>query len=628
MKKYTTNDIKVLSDRDHVRLRTSIYLGNTSECSYKYPLFINDNFDVTDVIFVPAVYKSINEIIENAIDEILQINSKNKIVTITYELGKFTITDNGRGIPIDKHETGKFTPEVALGSLRAGRNFIDNKEVGVIGQNGVGAACVNYLSKEFSVVINRDGKLYQQQFYDGANKISKPSITKGPKRTGTSISFVLDDSVLNSVAIPENMLENRAMELAFTNPGVTVSYNKKNFKYKKGLEDVVKNVIEKNLLDTATYTKFEYNNGTCQMEFYVIFGINRSVDEEVFTWVNSSMLFDGGILNTQFMNTFIAQTITYLSKQAKRDKIEINRNDVRRNMLVLGSAKISDPVYDAQSKLRLTGPDLKKEINVMIESGWKAFVRQNKLWLEEVLSVAAERHHSAQNKKAVKNHQKTLKKKIKGLVDATNRTRYKCSLFITEGLSAASQIVDVREPALHGSLPLTGKINNVYGLTPAQLLEKGKITDLLTAIGLIPGKRASIGELRYGKIILATDSDIDGGDIFCLLVNAFYHFWPELFDPNKKPIVFRLIAPNVVVSKGKTRIHYPSLAEYKKHVKKYDDWAVEYMKGLGSMWKSDWQMLIKDLDNYLIPIQDDGKMDTTLELLFSDNVNARKEWLQ
>lgn len=628
MKNYTNKDIKVLSDRDHVRLRTPIYLGNTNECTYKYPFFINNSFLIGDVTFIPAVYKSINEIIDNSIDEFAHINTRNKLLQIHYDLGKFTISDNGRGIPVDKHETGKFTPEVALGSLRAGRNFTDDKEVGVIGQNGVGAACVNFLSKEFSVVINRDGKLYQQQFTNGAKNITKPSIRKGPKRTGTTISFVLDDSVFDSVNIPEKMIENRAMELAFTNPNITVSYNNKKFKYKKGLEDVVKSITDNALLDEATYSKFEYNDKDCKLEFYVIFGINRDIDEEMFTWVNSSMLFDGGIINTQFMNTFTNQTITHLQKEAKRQKIEINRNDIRRRLLILGTAKLSDPVYDAQSKLRLTGPDLKKEIVSMIETGWKTFVRQNKSWFDEVIECATERYHASENKKAVKDHQKTLKKKIKGLVDATNRTRYNCSLFITEGLSAASQIVDVRNPSLHGSLPLTGKINNVYGLTPAQLLQKGKITDLLTAIGLIPGKLAALGELRYGKIIIATDADFDGDDIFTLIVNALYQFWPEMFDPNKKPIVFRLIAPNVVVSKGKKRIHYPTLSEYQKNAKKHTGWTVEYMKGLGSMWKDDWEMLIKDLDKYLIPIHDDGKVKDTLELLFGNDADARKEWLQ
>ena len=162
---YTSDDIKVLSDREHVRLRTQIYLGNTSPTTYPIPLF-GDTFSVEQIEFVPAVYKAVGEIIDNSIDEFAQINSKNKVLKIEAEplSGFYSISDNGRGIPIDKHKSGKFTPEVALGSLRAGRNFSDNKEAGVIGQNGVGSACTNYCSMDFNIVINRGGKKYVRSF--------------------------------------------------------------------------------------------------------------------------------------------------------------------------------------------------------------------------------------------------------------------------------------------------------------------------------------------------------------------------------------------------------------------------------------------------------------------------------
>lgn len=146
-KKYTGEDIKVLTDREHVRKRTQVYLGNTKMTSYDIPIFTKDSLEVKTVSFIPAVYKAVNEIIDNSIDEFAQTNHKSALLKIDANpiLGTYSISDNGRGIPVEKHESGKYTPEVALGSLRSGRNFEDELTVGVIGQNGVGSACTNYL---------------------------------------------------------------------------------------------------------------------------------------------------------------------------------------------------------------------------------------------------------------------------------------------------------------------------------------------------------------------------------------------------------------------------------------------------------------------------------------------------
>jgi DNA gyrase/topoisomerase IV subunit B len=155
----------------------------------------------------------------------------------------------------------------------------------------------------------------------------------------------------------------------------------------------------------------------------------------------------------------------------------------------------------------------------------------------------------------------------------------------------------------------------------------GKIADLLSAIGLIPGQKALRNDLRYGKIIIATDADYDGGDIFTLLINLFYSFWPELFDKGREPFVYRLVAPNVCAAKGNKRIHFTSRNDFEKVKEKYKGWTINYYKGLGSMVKQDWEMVLTGETNTLIPIVDDGNMKGVLTLLFSPNADARKEWL-
>ena len=620
-KSYTSDDVLVLSDREHVRLRTQIYLGNTSPISYPIPLFVNDRFEIKDIEFIPAVYKAVGEIIDNSIDEFAQITQKNKLLKIDADpvFGTYTISDNGRGIPITKHKTGKYTPEVALGALRAGRNFSDDKDAGVIGQNGVGSACTNYCSTEFNIDIHRDGKRYRQRFSDGALDVSRPSIRKGTaSKTGTSISFQLDDDVFSETTLPEELIHNRAIEIALTNPGVAVEYNKKKYKYKRGLEDIVKKISDNN------YFKFSVGD----MEFYIVHGVHTGMDEQMFTWVNSSLLFDGGLCNTQFLNAFTSKTIEHLTSAAKKNRCEVTKNDIKRNLLVFGNLKIADPEYDAQSKTRLTGPNMRGEMSSLVADQWSSFARKNKAWLEQVLERAVIRHHGSADKEAVKDHKKNLHKKVQGLVDATGKIRSNCKILITEGDSAASMITQAREPRTTASLPLRGKVNNVFGCTVAQLLKMEKIADLLSAIGLVPGRRALRSELRYGQIIIATDADVDGGDIFTLLVNVFYQNWPELFDPDYEPIIFRLVAPNVALTKKDQRIHFPTRTEYEKVKSKYKSWNVDYYKGLGSMEREDWEMILSGETNTLIPVVDDGKMGDTLTLLFSKDADARKEWLQ
>lgn len=615
----SAEDIKILSDREHVRLRTQIYLGNMKKTSYNVPLFLKDKFQVKDVEFIPAVYKAVGEIIDNSIDEFANTTFAGKVLSIEANpvLGTYTISDNGRGIPIDMHSSGKYTPEVALGSLRSGRNFGSDKESGVIGQNGVGSACTNYCSVEFSIDIHRDGKRYRQTFSDGAKEISRPSIRAGSDKTGTSVSFQLDSQVFEDPTLPDDLMHNRAIEIALTNPGVTVEYNDHKYKYKKGFEEIIKEL-------SNDYFKFEQGG----MEFFVIFDINKGVDEQIFSWVNSSLLFDGGLCNTQFLNAFYDRCTTHLAKDAKKAKCEITKNDIRQNLLVLGNLKVPDPQYDAQSKTRLTGPNLRTEIGQMLDNNWPSFSRKNKDWLQAVLERAMIRHHVEADKEAIKDHKKNLKKKVAGLLDATSDIRFNTKLLITEGDSAAAMISDSRDPETIAALPLSGKVNNVYGTTPAQLLNMGKITDMLTAIGLVPGHKAIRSELRYGQVIIATDADYDGSDIFTLLINLFYSFWPELFSKDYEPFFYRMVAPNVVASKNGKRIHFTTRSDFEKAKDKHKGWLVEYMKGLGSMDTADWELVIAGLQQYSIPIIDDGNIPATLELLFSNDAEARKNWLQ
>lgn len=617
---YTEKDIQILTDHEHVQKRTAMYLGNMKNTEYTVPMFLDNKFSQSRIQFIPAVLKCVGEVLDNCIDEHVQNDNKNTIISIDAHpvLGTYTISDNGRGVPIGKHASGKYTPEVVFGSLRSGRNFENNKQSGVIGMNGIGSSAVCAVSSEFNVDITRDKKRYRQTFSDGVSKISKPSIVKSSsQKTGTTIRFQLDDNVFEDITLPNQLMENRAIEIALTNPGVTTIYNGTKYKYRKGFDDIIKKI-------SSNYHKFTSGG----IEFYVIFDVHEGIDESIFSWVNSSLLFDGGLCNTQFLNAFFDKTVNFLQPQAKKAKSVVTKNDVKQNLLVIGNLKLSDPEYDAQSKTRLTGPNIRRELVKMLDDDWASFARKHRAWCDSVLERAIIRHHNNANATAVKDHKKGIKRKVEGLVDATSKNRFDCQLLLTEGDSAAGMITDARDPKTTAALPLRGKVNNTHGMSVAQLLKLQKVADMITAVGLIPGRKPSRSELNYGKLIIATDADYDGADIFTLLINVLFQFWPSLFDPGYEPFVYRLIAPNVCATKAKRRVHFTTLAAFDKQKHKYKGWEIAYYKGLGSMVKADWTMILSGKTDTLIPITDDGDMKDTLELLFSPDADARKQWLQ
>jgi DNA topoisomerase-2 len=422
------------------------------------------------------------------------------------------------------------------------------------------------------------------------------------------------------VSIPEEVVYNRALEIAMTNPDVTVDYNGERIRFKQGFAEYIERVA-----DGKNFWRFTVDEPNIQAEFFVIPEAFPDDTERMFTWVNSSYLYDGGKCNTQFFNAFFDRVLTTLEPAARKSKCKITRSDVKSGVAVFANIKLQNPEYDSQSKTRLTGPDLRVDISSMLDADWKAFTKKNDDWITSIVERTLIEVHTKENKQAVKDHQK--RKQIDGLLDAVNKDRGKCQLLITEGDSAKSQISEARDPATTAAFALTGKINNVYGCTPAQALRMGKIGDLLAAIGLTPGKRAVRSDLNYGKVVISTDADYDGDDIFTLLVNLLYQFWPELFDPQYEPYVYRLVAPNVCLVKGTTRLHFPRRVEYEQVKNKYKGYEVRYYKGLGSMHKKDWEMILSGKTDTFLPIIDDGHMTETLTLLFGKDVDARKSWL-
>lgn len=439
-KKYTADDIKVLSDREHVRLRTSIYLGSTEETEFIVPIFNDDKIEIKHKVFIPALYKSLNEIIDNAIDELTQLKKKDKRIYIKYDTNRdmFKVCDNGRGVPIDLHpQTGKYTPETVFTELRSGRNFEDNqKDSGVIGTNGVGSSCVAMISDEFSVEIKRDKKIYQQTYKKGTEIIEEPFLNHyNGKDTGTCVEFKFDESLeqFKTIKIDEELVQNRACEVALNNNDIKVDFElvrgderiEKEYFFKNGFKDYISNITDK-------FFEFKINEDEFSAKYYILTDLYSGIDEKIFVYVNSSLLFEGGTAVNFFFNSFFNNVVNALKKETKKKKIELNKNDVRQNLLVIGFVKMKNPRYDNQSKTRLISQEIKKYIEKMVEKDINNFIKQNPEWVEEVMDRALFRQKIA-DMAEVKKKQKQKKGKPVKLVDAYSKRRELCSIAFAEG---------------------------------------------------------------------------------------------------------------------------------------------------------------------------------------------------
>jgi len=428
-----------------VEVRTAIYLGSTEEASYEVPIFEKDDIKIKQKFFIPAIFKAFNEISDNAIDELTQLSKKDKKITYAHDtiLNRFKVCDNGRGVPIDMHpQTQSYTPETVFTELRSGRNFDDNaKDSGVIGTNGVGSSCVAMISEEFLVSIKRDGKFYEQMYRDGTAKIDEPSINVyKQKDTGTCIEFKIDTSLkqFETTKIDPELIQNRVVEIALNNPELDLTYSRKqldddgeeeqvqaHYSYKNGMNEYIKSVSDR-------YFEFKCDHDDFTAKYYVILDKYKGLDEKIFVYVNSSLLFEGGTASHMFFNTFFSSVNEGLKREIKKRKIDLNKNDVKQNLLVIADVKMKNPRYDNQSKTRLISQEIKKYIDKMISDQISKFLSSNKVWIDEILDRAEFRQRIA-DMAEVKKTQKRKKGKLAKLIDCYTKDRSEATIAFSEG---------------------------------------------------------------------------------------------------------------------------------------------------------------------------------------------------
>ena len=620
-----TENIQKLTDYQHHRLRTEMYLGSRSPHTQTIVNWDGKQLRPVEMTWTPAVYCAFREILDNALDEVIG-HSQGSRVDVKYDpkTMEFTVADDGRGIPIDWDENERMhKATLALTQARAGRNFGVREEVR--GTNGIGASTVVSCSEYFALDIIRDGQRFQQTFNEGNAAIDEldikePKITKSAAKTGTTVTFKLSKTVFKKINLPLAFVKARITEIAANHPKIKFYFN--------GDRVVVKPNVAKTFFENKRVIEIVVKDNNFNSSYYLV--PNFAEDGEyLHTTVNDIPAFNGGQHIDTFKRLFYSGLIKGLERESKRRGLTPNRSDVADGLLIYNVTVMHAPNFDSQSKTRLINDDVDVYIRKSLEdeNTFKAIIKANKEWIDEIYARCAARTQKKDEAELAKATRKMMRNKVPKLLDANGKDRTKCILLITEGDSAKTMVSAVRDPEIHGALPLRGKILNVRGEAPKALLDNQILTDIMTSIGCALGQPAKRADLRYGRVYLAADQDPDGANITALLVNFFYLHWPELFDPKLEPFFYAFQTPFIIQEKGKNR-HYWYADDY--HTYDPKDWKncpkPTRAKGLGSLEEADWRhSLVKPK---LVPLTDDGSLSEALKLIFDPKgADARKEWI-
>lgn len=622
-----TKDDKIISlnDYQHARIRTEMYLGGMSPHTQEVLIYENDQPKIKEQTWVPALYCYFREILDNALDEIKHGYGDRVDVTYDQTTFEFSVKDNGRGIPIKKDEaTGLPLATMAMSHARAGRNFGERSEEA--GLNGVGASVVNFCSEWFKITISRDNVIFHQEFHEGNAvfddlQVKEPDIKKKQNQTetGTLIEFKPSSEVFKTKNLPLEFVYSRLVDIAIANPKLKLYFNNERVKSPK-IQTLYPN-----------HFKVDFDNDDIKSTFYLV--PNFMAESDAYhSIVNNIPMFTGGTHIDMFKLNFYKMVLSVLEPQAKKRKLQPNKSDVLEGLFVFNISRVRDAKFDGQAKSRLTNESAGKSIDLMFKSPemlafFKDLVKKEKDWIDSIFQKCAERTNKKEDDDTKKLQKKLSRLKVPKLIDATGKDRTKCILLLAEGQSAIAGMSDIKGAReTYGGLGLRGKILNVNGEKPKVVLENEILLNIMNSIGLVIGSPAIRSELRYGKVYLAHDMDFDGMNIGALLINFFYSYWPELFDPEQDPFIYVFMTPYLILEKGKERKYFYGHDYQDYNPEDWKGWHLRRAKGLGTLSNLDWEYSIRN--PVLYPVVDDGLMKEALDLVFNDSrADDRKIWI-
>ena len=595
----------------HIRLRPEIHIGSTDQ-KIGQKWFTSDGFEKLNFNYIPALYKIFDEVISNAVDESIKTNFKGNKIWVGIEDSVISIKDNGRGIPIIKDTVSKrYVPEMVFTDLRTGSNFEDNKNSELLGKNGVGVSLTNIFSTFFEIETASKGKKYQQFLKDDKGRFKKPKISKSTKNY-TLVRFIPDydyfsekaDLTFINIHLPKDCLEmiakQRVFDLALCYPEITFYWNKKKISTKS----------------REFFLKIDKAFSVSETEKVKLAVMYSDTGFETLSWVNGVDVKGG--THIDYTMSKITEGVKVFIK--KKYKVDVKPLEIRNRMILFLSGRFPNPHFDSQTKERITNntKDFQDRLDKAITDKFIKSICQNEQIIQSIIEVY-ELKKAVAEKKQVKSLSKS-KKKIAKLVPAQSKDKENNILMIAEGDSALNELINVRKSNI-GGIPIRGKLLNVYDKKPVDIVSNEELKSLIQAIGLEIGKKAK--DLNYGRIGILSDQDHDGNAIAGLLLNFFYKFWPELIEEKR---IIRILSPLYIATKGKETKRFYNHSEYQNFMLNgFEGWKIKYNKGLGALGPVEYEYMLNNLK--YIEFSIDKETGSMLELVYSQNTDARKEWL-
>jgi DNA gyrase subunit B len=632
-KEYSASSITVLEGLEAVRKRPAMYIGDIGE---------------------KGLHHLVYEVVDNSIDEALAGHCKH-IQVIIHKDDSITVKDDGRGIPVDMHEKeGRSALEVVMTVLHAGGKFDKDSYKVSGGLHGVGVSCVNALSTLLRAEIHRAGKVYVQEFSLGKPLYSVKEIGTSDKR-GTIVTFKPDDSIFITTQYKYYILANRMRELAFLNKGIDITLTDEreedaegNFKCERfysdrGLEEFVEFIDQsrEKLIDKVIYISTEKTGIPVELAIQY----NTSFNENVHSYVNNINTIEGGTHLTGFRRGLTRTLKTWADKSGLLEKLkfEINGDDFREGLTAVISVKVQEPQFEGQTKTKLGNSDVSISVDQAVSMALTHYLEENpkdaKSIVNKVILAATARHAARKARELVQRKSVMTGGGLPGkLADCSERDPQQCEIFLVEGDSAGGTAKQGRDRRFQAILPLRGKILNVEKALQHKVFDNEEIKNMFTALGVFIGtdedsKALNIEKLRYHKVVIMTDADVDGSHITTLIMTFFFRYMKDLVSNGH---IYIATPPLYLCKKGKVEQYCWNDQQRKVFVDTYaggkeDSVHIQRYKGLGEMNAEQlWSTTMNPEQRTLrqVTIDSAAEADRIFSMLMGDDVPPRREFIE